>query len=131
MQLGVLAANVVSSFALVRALDAIGQDQVAQFLPLIAAGMPSRVLRYSDVRTNSPYFRLALSGGGLAMALAGWAAGLGAVGIGLAFGMREWVAYAVIRFWPREAAHVATRPMVDRWISPRSRATPRSAGGAC
>jgi hypothetical protein len=113
VQLGVLAANVVLVFALVRALDAIGQREVAAFLPLIAIGMPARILRYSDVRTTSPYFRLALSGGGLAVALLGWAAGLGAVGMGLAFGMREWVAYAVVRFWPK-AAHVPARPIVER-----------------
>ena len=112
VQLGVLAANVALVAALITALHAIGQSQVALFLPLVAIGMPARVLRYSDVRTDSPYFRLALSGGGLAMALFGWAAGLGAVGMGLAFGMREWVAYAVIRFWPR-AAHVPTRPISD------------------
>ena len=113
VQLGVLAANGLLLFALVVALDAIGQDQIARFLPLIAIGMPARIFRYSDVRTDSPYFRLALSGGGLAMALLGWAAGLGAIGMGLAFGMREWVAYAVIRYWPK-AVHVPKRPIVDR-----------------
>ena len=96
----------------IRALDAIGQHQVAQFLPFVAAGLPSRVLRFSDVRTDSPYYRLALSGSGLVMALAGWAAGLGAVGVGLAFGMREWVAYAVIRFWPRPERSIAS-PLFD------------------
>ena len=112
VQLAVLAANIALIFALVRGLEAIGQHEVAIFLPLIAIGMPARIFRYSDVRTDSPYFRLALSSGGLAMALLGWAAGLGAIGMGLAFGMREWVAYAVIRYWPR-AAHVPTRPIVD------------------
>ena len=112
VQIAVLGANVVLIFALVRALDAIGQQEVALFLPLIAVGMPARILRYSDVRTDSPYFRLALSAGGLAMALLGWAAGLGAIGMGLAFGMREWVAYAVIRYWPK-AAHVPERPILD------------------
>ena len=112
VQLAVLGANIALIFALVRGLEAIGQHEVAIFLPLIAIGMPARIFRYSDVRTDSPYFRLALSSGGLAMALLGWAAGLGAIGMGLAFGMREWVAYAVIRFWPK-AAHVPTRPIVD------------------
>lgn len=102
VQLAVLAANVLVLFTLMRALDAIGQDEVAMFLPLVAIGLPSRVLRYSDARTDSPYYRLALSGSGLAMVAAAWAAGLGAVGVGLAFGLREWVAYAVIRYWPRE-----------------------------
>lgn len=112
VQLAVFAANVVLIAGLVTALIAIGQDEVAFFLPLVAVGMPARILRNSDVRTDSPYFRLALSSGGLAMAAIGWAAGLGAIGMGLAFGMREWVAYAVIRYWPK-AAHVPTRPIMD------------------
>ena len=98
--------------ALVRGLIAIGQHEVAFFLPLVAVGMPARILRNSDVRTDSPYFRLALSSGGLAMAVIGWAVGLGAIGMGLAFGMREWVAYGVIRYWPK-AVHVPSRPIVD------------------
>ncbi len=112
VQIAVLAANVLLIVALVRGLGAIGQHQVATFLPLVAIGMPARIFRYSDVRTDSPYFRLALSSGGLTMALIGWATGLGAIGMGLAFGMREWVAYAVIRLWPK-AAHVPARPVVD------------------
>ena len=112
VQFAVFTANVVLIFALVLGLTAIGQHEVAFFLPLVAVGMPARILRNSDVRTDSPYFRLALSSGGLAMAVVGWAAGLGAIGMGLAFGMREWVAYGVIRYWPK-AAHVPTRPIVD------------------
>ena len=112
VQSGVVLANILVLFALVRGLQAIGQGQIATFLPLIAVGMPARILRYSDVRTDSPYFRLALSGGGLALALAAWGLGLGAVGLALAFGMREWVAYAVIRFWPREP-RVPEQPLSD------------------
>ncbi len=112
VQSAVFVVNVVLIAALVRGLVAIGQDEVAFFLPLVAVGMPARILRSSDVRTDSPYFRLALSSGGLAMAVLGWVAGLGAIGMGLAFGMREWVAYGVIRYWPK-AAHVPTRPIVD------------------
>lgn len=112
VQLGALGANVLILVALVRALDAIGQDEIAFFLPLIAVGWPSRVLRFSDARTNSPYYRLAMSGSGLALVLGGWAAGLGALGVGLAFGMREWVAYAVIRFWPR-SPRAPLRPRDD------------------
>ncbi len=107
-----LAVNLILIVALVRGLAAIGQDQAAFFLPLVAIGMPARILRNSDVRSDSPYFRLALSGSGLAMALIGWAAGLGAMGLALAFGMREWVAYAVVRYWPK-AARVPARPIVD------------------
>ena len=112
VQIVVLAANIVLIAALVHGFQAIGQHQVALFLPLVAVGMPARILRYSDMRTDSPFFRLALSGGGLVMAAVGWAAGLGAVGMGLAFGMREWIAYGVIRYWPK-AAHVPEHPTAD------------------
>ena len=112
VQLAVFTANVILITALVSGLTAIGQHEVAFFLPLVAVGMPARILRNSDVRTDSPYFRLALSSGGLAMAAVGWATGLGAIGMGLAFGMREWVAYGVIRYWPK-AAHVPRRPIMD------------------
>ena len=54
------------------------------------------------MRTASPYFRLALAGGGLAMVLIGWAAGWHAAALGFAFGAREWIAYVVLRWWPRE-----------------------------
>lgn len=113
VQIGVLGANILFVWGLVGALIAIGQEKVAMFLPLIAIGLPARILRYSDVRTDSPYYRLAMSGSGLTMALLGWVTGLGAIGIGLAFGMREWVAYGVIRYWPKEA-HVPARPITER-----------------
>ena len=103
---------VVLLAALMFALGQIGQGKIAAFLPLIAIGMPARVLRNTDIRTDSPYFRLALSGGGLAMAGLAWAAGWHSVALGLAFGMREWVAYAVIRFWPK-APHVPQRPVTE------------------
>lgn len=98
-------------------LAQIGQGKIAAFLPLIAIGMPTRVFRYTDVRTDSPYYRLALSGGGLAMAGLAWAAGWHSVALGLAFGMREWVAYAVIRVWPR-APDLPTRPITETFDWP-------------
>lgn len=103
---------VIVLVALMWALGRIGQGALAAFMPLIAIGMPSRVLRFTDVRTDSPYYRLALAGGGLAMAGLGWLAGWQAAAMGLAFGAREWVAYAVIRFWPK-APHVPKRPVTD------------------
>jgi len=114
VQFVVLVANVAVVAALFVGLRAIGQHQLAFFLPLVAVGMPARILRYSDMRTDSPFFRLALSGGGLVMVAVGWAAGLGAVGLALAFGMREWIAYAVIRYWPKAAhvpEHMITAPL--------------------
>ncbi len=54
-------------------MEAIGQHQMAAFLPFIALGMPARYLRLADVRTASPYYRLAAAFGGLAMVLLGWA----------------------------------------------------------
>ena len=92
------------------ALGRIGQRELAAFLPLIAIGIPARLLRFTDIRTDSPYYRLALAGGGLAMAGLGWALGWQAVAMGLAFGAREWIAYAVIRFWPK-APHVPSHPV--------------------
>ena len=43
------------------ALKDIGQNQVAAFLPFIALGMPARYWRFADLRTTSPYSRLALA----------------------------------------------------------------------
>ena len=79
---------------LVEAHRSIGQRQLAAFLPFIALGMPARLLRFADVRTASPYYRLALAGGGLVMVSLGWAAGWHAAAMGLAFGARDWIAYA-------------------------------------
>jgi len=110
VQGGILLANVGLVMLLVIALDAIGQHEIAMFLPLIAIGLPARMLRNADVRTSSPYFRLALSAGGLGAALAGWAAGLGPIGMALAFGAREWIAFVVVRWWPR-SAHVPSHPI--------------------
>lgn len=87
---------------LAEAMKAIGQHQIATFLPFIALGMPARYLRLADIKTSSPYFRIALSGGGLAMVSIGWLAGWHAIGMAFAFGAREWIAYAVLRWWPRE-----------------------------
>lgn len=101
VQGGVVSASAALVALLVVGLDAIDQHQIAAFLPWIAVGLPARGLRYADVRTNSPYFRLALALGGLVAALGGWAAGLGAIAMALSFGLREWIAYLVIRFWPK------------------------------
>jgi len=86
---------------LTEAMKGIGQQQVAAFLPFIALGMPVRYLRLADVRVASPYYRLALSVGGLAMVSIGWALGWQAAALGLAFGAREWIAYITLRLWPR------------------------------
>lgn len=110
VQSAVLAANLALVLLLVAGLEAIGQHQIALFLPLIAVGLPARVLRFSDERTSSPYFRLAMAGGALAVALIGWTAGLGVIAMALAFGAREWIAFVVIRWWPK-APHVPARPL--------------------
>lgn len=94
---------------LIEAMKAIGQHQIAAFLPFLALGMPARFWRLADVRTVSSYSRLALGGGGLVMVLIGWAAGWHALGMAFAFGAREWIAYAVLRWWPR----APYRPRVD------------------
>ena len=113
VQGGALLANLALVLLLVAALDAVGQHEIALFLPLIAVGLPARVLRFADVRTTSPYFRLALAGGGLVAVLGAWAAGWGAAGMALAFGLREWIAYVVVRWWP-QATHIPKRPIETR-----------------
>jgi hypothetical protein len=82
-------------------MKSIGQQQIADFLPFIALGMPVRYLRFADVRVASPYYRLALSAGGLVLVSVGWAAGWQAAALGVAFGAREWIAYITLRLWPR------------------------------
>ena len=102
LQAGALTVAVLIVAALIGAMDAIGQAKIAAVLPFVALGMPARYLRFADVKTASPYFRLALAGSGLAMVLIGWGAGLHLAAMGIAFGAREWVAYAVLRWWPRD-----------------------------
>lgn len=85
---------------LVEAIKAIGQHQIAAYIPFIALGMPARSLRFINVRTASPYYRLALASGGLILALVSWAAAWPVAAFGIAFGAREWIAFAVLRYWP-------------------------------
>ncbi len=87
---------------LAEGMKAIGQHQIASFLPYVALGMPARYWRLADVRTASPYFRLALASSGLLTVALAWALGWPATLLGLAFGAREWIAYVVLRWWPRE-----------------------------
>jgi len=100
LQAGALIVALLLVLLLAQAMKAIGQDKIAAFIPYVALGMPARSLRFAAVRTASPYFRLALSTSGLALASLGWAAGWQAAAIGLAFGAREWVAFLVLRLWP-------------------------------
>ncbi len=101
VQAGSLIVSLLLVLVLMEGLRAAGQELVAAFLPWIALGMPARHLRFIDARTSSPYFRLALGVGGLATVLLGWAAGWHAIGMAFAFGARQWLAYAVLRWWPR------------------------------
>jgi len=101
LQLGCLTAALVLIVFLTEGMKAIGQHQIASFLPFIALGMPARYLREADVRSVSPNSRLALTISGLALAAIGWAAGWELALFGLAFGLREWAAYAILRWWPR------------------------------
>lgn len=86
---------------LVTAMHAAGQELIAEILPWVALGLPARYLRFSDVRTASPYYRLTQASGGAVLALLGWLLGWNAALFGLVFGAREWLAYAVLRLWPR------------------------------
>lgn len=102
LQLAALAVSLMVVVVLVEGLKAIDQHQIAAFLPYVALGMPARCLRLSDAKTASPYFRMALAGGGLVTASIAWAAGWPVTLLGLAFGLREWVAFVALRWWPRE-----------------------------
>jgi hypothetical protein len=102
LQAAAFAITVTLVALLAMAMDMIGQDQIAAMLPFVAIGMPARYLRFADVRTASPYYRLALASSGLVLVSLGWAAGWDAAALGLAFGAREWAAFVVLRWWPRE-----------------------------
>ena len=54
LQLACLAAALVLIVFLAEGMKAIGQHQIAAFLPFIALGMPARYLREADVRSVSP-----------------------------------------------------------------------------
>lgn len=100
LQLSALVVALVLTVLLVEAMKTIGQHQIALFLPFLALGMPARFLRFADVRTSTPYYRLALAAGGLAMVLIGWIAGWQGAAMAFAFASREWIAYFVVRLWP-------------------------------
>lgn len=102
-QLSALAIALMLVVLLTEAMKSIGQDQIAAFLPYVALGMPVRYWRLTDVRTASPYYRLALAGSGLVTVSLAWGFGWPVTLIGLAFSAREWVAYVVLRWWPRAA----------------------------
>lgn len=102
LQAGALAVALAIIAALAEGLKAIDQHQIAAFLPFVAIGAPARYWRLADVRTASPYFRLALGVSGLATAGLAWGLGWATTLFGLAFGLREWIAYAALRWWPRE-----------------------------
>ena len=86
---------------LTEGMKAIDQQKIAAFLPFVALGMPARYWRQADVRTASPYLRLALGVSGLVTVSLAWGLSWPVQLMGLAFGAREWVAYMVLRWWPR------------------------------
>ena len=102
LQAGALAIALAIIAALAEGLKAIDQDQIAAFLPFVAIGAPARYWRLADIRAASPYFRLALGVSGLATAALAWGLGWPATLFALAFGLREWIAYAALRWWPRQ-----------------------------
>ena len=100
LQLAALAPMLVLVALLTEVMQSIGQPLIAAFLPLLALGMPARVLRFTNLRFNSPNYRLALATGGLAMMSIGWVGGWHAAAFGLAFGAREWIALLLAQLWP-------------------------------
>ena len=110
LQLGALAIALMLVALLVEAMKAIGQHQIAAFLPFAALGMPARFIRLADPKSASPYFRLALTAGGLAMAAIAWVFAWPVALFALIFAARDWIAYFVLRWWPR----TPTPPKVRR-----------------
>lgn len=102
LQASALIVGLVVVALLAEGMKAIDQKQIAAYLPFLALGMPARHLRLADVKTASPYFRLALTCSGLLTAAIAWAAGWPVTLFALAFGAREWIAYTALRWWPRE-----------------------------
>lgn len=102
IQLGSLGAAVIFIALLYLGLRAIGQDKLADMLPLVAIGLPARAIRFSDFKTGSPYYRLAIGVSGVVGAGVAWFAGGGVIGMALAYGGREWIALLVVRLWPKE-----------------------------
>lgn len=102
LQMGSLIVALLCVVLLVEGLKAIDQHKIASFLPFVALGMPARYWRLADVKTASPYFRLALAGSGLVAVALAWALAWPATLMALAFGAREWIAYLALRWWPRE-----------------------------
>lgn len=102
LQASSLIVGLVVVALLAEGMKAIDQDQIAAYLPFLALGMPARHLRLADVKTASPYFRLALTCSGLVTAAIAWAANWPVTLFALAFGAREWIAYSALRWWPRE-----------------------------
>ena len=100
-QTGALAIALTLVALIAEGMKAIDQKQIAAFLPYVALGMPARYWRQADVRTSSPFLRLALAFSGLVTVSFGWALGWPVTLMGLAFSAREWVAYFVLRWWPR------------------------------
>ena len=101
LQTGALAIALVIVVLVAEGLKALDQHQMAAFLPFAALGMPARYWRQADVSASSEYFRLALSASGLVVAGLAWGLAWPATLFGLAFGLREWIAYAALRWWPR------------------------------
>lgn len=99
-QIGSLGAATVVIALLALTMGAIGQEQIATALPLVALGLPARAWRAVDPKASNAYFRLftslsALAGGALA-----WAIGLGPAGFALAYGARDWIATLAMRLLP-------------------------------
>lgn len=96
-------------------LDATAHDEAALFAILVGVGLPSRYLSTAGVgRRRNDVYKSSLALSGLVMVASAVAADLPAYAVALAWGLREWVALAVVLFpWPMPAA-VDAPPLEDR-----------------
>lgn len=87
-------------------LQATGHEEAALFSILVGIGLPSRYLSTAGVgRRRNEVYKSALALSGLAMVGASVAADAPAYAVALAWGLREWIALAVVLLpWPQPAA---------------------------
>lgn len=100
IQLGVLGALALQVAVISMLLGAVHQDMVAMMLPLVALGLPAKLHRQITPRLSSHYARLYLGLATLAMGGGAWALGAGPLGFALAYGLRDWLASAMLALVP-------------------------------
>lgn len=111
VQVGVFAAMATQIALLFLLLMSIHQPLVAKMLAIVSIGLPARLLRTVDLRSQTLLFRLYTTGSMLAAGGIVWLLGGGPLDYALAFGIREYFATAIIRFTQQEV--MASRRPTD------------------